>query len=559
MISIDDENYQEFHFLSTCYGEGITDEKIYSLFVTKVLSELQPPVKIAISKLNKHILEQYGIEIPPTFIKEILINMGKAHNEVLIKKDYLILDTIPEFIIDSTKKQQELLDADSSLIFNEFKYHIYITKNINIDYEEFNIAFVIYCKLILKQEYIHTNVSSVMTEWIFLVYHRNKETDLVKALDRMIYSWLLYTYYYSIKRSKRKLYGFQIVFDTNVIAYLLNINGNERKYYVEYLLNNMKTNNCSVIINSFTIKELNKLLDADDALLIKIFKNEYPEILRQIRLNPEEYFKSLFSSYGIKTDIRQIKEIEPNNKKYSDIFNELRKFKEYNKKYNISDYSVLHDIMLVNSFGDIHKVTNIYSDKKLIGTCDNQLYNWFSKYLKREYNSDFSYLLSLDKLNLIFWIETDKASSSVFLSNTWMYVTEMLGYFKNKTVDEYFKKLRDKYYQNPSIPDNWRSLYVLIENAIDGNIDEINEDDLEKALDVINTNAIKENKQLQDEVANLKAELAIIKAEKNKRAEEEETPINNNVEKQKTIDDYSLFELIRIIIKKIFSFFKIKL
>jgi len=557
MISIDNENYREFHFLSTCYGEGITDDKVYTLFVTKVLSEFQPPVNIAISNLSKHILEKYGIEIPPTFIKEILFNIGKAHNEVLVKKDNLLLATIPEFIIDSTKKQQEILDADSSLIFEEFKYHIYITKNINIGFKEFNTAFTIYCKLILKQEYIHTNVSSVMTEWIFWVYHRNKKNDLVKALDRMIYSWLLYTYYYSIKRSNKKLYGFQIVFDTNVIAYLLNINGNERKNYVEYLLEKMKINNCSVVINSSTIKELNNLLDADDLLLIKIFKNECPEIVKQIRFNPDEYFKNFFSNYGIKADIKQIKEIDPNNKKYNDIFNDLRKYKGF-KNFNISDYSVLHDIMLVNSFGDIHKVTNIYSDKKLIGTCDNQLYNWFSRYLKREYNSDFSYLLSLDKLNLIFWIETDKASSSNFLSNTWMYVIETLGYFKNSTVDEYFKKLRDKYYQNPFIPDNWRSLYVLIENAIDGDIDEINEDDLERALDIININAIKENKQLQDEVTNLKAELDEIKAEKKKKAKEEETPLNNNIEKQKTIDDYSLLELIRFVIKKIFAFFRIR-
>jgi hypothetical protein len=556
MIPIDNESYREFHFLSTCYGEGITDEKVYTLFVTKVLSEFQPPVNIAISKLSKHILEKYGIEIPPTFIKEVLLITGKACKEVLVKKDNLVLASMPEFIIDNTKKQQEILDADSSLIFEEFKYHMYITKNVDIDYKEFNTAFTIYCKLILKQEYTHTNVSSVMTEWIFLAYRKNKNNDLVKALDRMIYSWLLYTYYYSIKRSNKKLYGFQIVFDTNVIAYLLNINGNERKYYVEYLLEKMKTNNCSVIVNSSTIKELNSLLDADDLLLIKIFKNEYPEIVRQIRFNPEEYLKSFFSNYGISIDIRQTKEIDPNNKKYSDMFNDLRKYKGF-KKLNISDYSVLHDIILVNSFGDIHKVTNIYADKKLIGTCDNQLYNWFSKYLKREYDSDFSYLLSLDKLNLIFWIETDKANSSSFLSNTWMYVTETLGYFKDSTVDEYFKKLRDKYYQNPSIPDNWRSLYVLIENASDVNIDEINEDDLERALEVININAIKENKQLQDEIVNLKAEITItkIKIEENKKTEAPEVP---NIEKHKTIDDYSLFELIRIIIKKIFSFFRRK-
>jgi len=259
MFSIDDENYQEFHFLSSCYGEGITDEKIYSLFVTKVISELQTPISISISNLGKHILNRYGIEIPPTFIKEILINMSRLQKDVFFKKDTLSLKVIPSFIIDCTKEQQEKLDYDSSLIFNEFNRHLNITKNIKINIRDFNLAFMVYCKMILKQEFVHTNTSKIMTDWIYLAYYKKDNSDLVRALDRMIYSWLLYTYYYSIKRSQKKLYGFQIVFDTNVIAYLLNINGNERKYYVEYLLNKIKANNCTIIINSFTIKELNNL------------------------------------------------------------------------------------------------------------------------------------------------------------------------------------------------------------------------------------------------------------------------------------------------------------
>jgi hypothetical protein len=555
MYSIKDDNYREFHFLSTCYGEGITDEKVYTLFMIKVISELQPPISIAISNLCKHILKKYGVEIPPTFVKDILSNISKANKEIVFKKDNLYLKYMPESIVNSTKEQQEKLDLDSTLIFEEFKYHLYISKNVNLTFNEFNGAFAIYCKLILKQEFVHTNVSSIMTEWIYMVYRKRKNIDLIKALDRMIYSWLLYTYYYSFKRMRKKLYGFQIVFDTNVIGYLLNINGTERKQYVEYLLDKMKANNCSVLINNFTIKELKNLLNAEDILLIKYFKNEYPEVVKQLRLNPEEYLKSLFHHYGINTNIRQIKDINPNEKKYNDLIIDLRKYKLL-KKATISDYSILHDIMLVNSFGNIHKINNIYTEKKLIGTCDNALYNWFSKYMKREYDSDFSHLLLLEKLNLIFWIESDKANSSEFLSNTWMYVTEMLGYFKNNTVDEYFKKIYERYCQNPYIPDNWRSLYILIENVVEGNIEDIDEDGFEKALDAINVNAINENIKLKDEITYLETELIKVKNEKNKVIEVEREISTHEEDKHKAIDEHSIFELIKLIIKRIINYFR---
>jgi hypothetical protein len=557
MISIDNQNYQEFHFLSTFYREGITDIKIYTLFLTKVLSELQPPVNITISELGIFILKKHGIEIPPTFIKEILTNMSKIYKEIVLKKDKLNMNIIPELIINDTREQQKKLDSDTSLIYNEFKYYMYTKRNSNIGIIEFNTAFSVYCKLILKQEYTHTTISSVMTEWIFQIYHWKKNLDLVEALDRMIYSWLIYTYYYSIKRSHKKLYGFQIVFDTNIITNLLNINRDERKNYVEYLLTKIKINNCSVVINSFTIKELNKLLNTDD-LLIKLFRNEFPGIIKQIRLNPEEYFKNLFlEKYGIRTIFKQVGDITSNDNKYMEIINDLRKYKSL-KNPTISDYSVLHDIMLVHSFGDLHKITNIYSDKRLIGTCDNQLYNWFGKYLKHNYNSDFSYLLSLNKLNLIFWIETDKANTSNFLSNTWMYVTEVIGYFKNRRVDDYFKKLRDEYYKLPHVPENWRSLYILIENEMGEKIDEINEDDIDKALGKINIHAINENEELRDEIKFLLTELDKIKSDEKNKSDKEEVVVINNVEKQKSINDYSLLELVKIIIKKILNIFKIK-
>jgi rRNA-processing protein FCF1 len=170
-----------------------------------------------------------------------------------------------------------------------------------------------------------------MTEWINVNYRTKKNPDLLKALDRMVYSWLLYYYYYSIKRSHKKLYGFQIVLDTNIIGYLLNINGNERKYYVEYLLEKMKSNNCSVVLNNFTIRELNNLLSSDDLYLIKLYRSENIEDVKQIKYNSYDYFKALFTKYGLNLLIKESKEISLNEKKYKDLTNDLRKYKELKK------------------------------------------------------------------------------------------------------------------------------------------------------------------------------------------------------------------------------------
>lgn len=204
-------------------------------------------------------------------------------------------------------------------------------KRIDINYNDFSTAFLVYCRIIMKQEYIHSNISSAMTEWINVNYRTKKNPDLLKALDRMVYSWLLYYYYYSIKRSHKKLYGFQIVLDTNIIGYLLNINGNERKYYVEYLLEKMKSNNCSVVLNNFTIRELNNLLSSDDLYLIKLYRSENIEDVKQIKYNSYDYFKALFTKYGLNLLIKESKEISLNEKKYKDLTNDLRKYKELKK------------------------------------------------------------------------------------------------------------------------------------------------------------------------------------------------------------------------------------
>jgi hypothetical protein len=129
--------------------------------------------------------------------------------------------------------------------------------------------------------------------------------------------------------------------------------------------------------------------------------------------------------------------------------------------------------------------------------------------------------------------------------------------FKKIAVDEYFKKVREGYSKNGNIPINWRSLYLLIDNVIEKDADDIDIDDLEQALDAINSTAIMENQTLKDEMVELKDEIVKLKAviSEQKRGNISQTSIINITEQSKKIEDYSFVELILLIIKKIISIF----
>jgi hypothetical protein len=148
--------------------------------------------------------------------------------------------------------------------------------------------------------------------------------------------------------------------------------------------------------------------------------------------------------------------------------------------------------------------------------------------MKREYDSDYANLISLETLSLIFWIETDKADTSSFLSDTWMYVTDSITYFNKTSVDEYFKKVRDKYYSSQIIPENWRSLYILLQEVIgqEKNIDDIDEDEFENAIDKINITIFDENSKLRSEVTELQYEIKCLDDEIKKSIN---TKIENNI------------------------------
>ena len=369
----------------------------------------------------------------------------------------------------------------------------------------------------------------------------------------MIYSWLVYRYFYSVRRTKKKLYGFSITFDTNMLVYLLGINGRERKNYVDYLLSKMQQNNCTVRVNEFTFHELRELIRTEPNVSIKMFNRNEPKTREQVYYNTKDYFTQLLKGYSLALEYQAPKALSKESGYYRDLLSSLKEYKSL-KRPVLSDDSLFHDIMLVHSANTLHKINNIYDEKRLTATCDGVLANWLSGYLSREFNSDYSLALTLEKINLIFWIESDKARASDFLGNTWMFVSESIPYFTKYPVDEFFKHVKQQYESKMIYPVNWRSPYVLVRSRIGSgtSVEDITEDQLEAALDGINAEAIEANIQMAHEIDSLKKEIASLK-------EKPVSFVTVNIAQPsapKSIEEMSIFEVMVFIIKKLFRILK---
>ena len=221
------------------------------------------------------------------------------------------------------------------------------------------------------------------------------------------------------------------------------------------------------------------------------------------------------------------------------------------KGNSTSRESAEHDIKLIHSTGELKKISNIYIAKKLIATSDSILTRWFSSYMKRKYDSDYINLLTLYKINLIFWIESDKCISSEFLMNTWMSVSDSIAYFKNQHINRFFETLSEKYKQNNIPPENWRSVYLLLKDNLPTDR-EPTEDDLLLALDKISSIDAEENYELLQKVKDTNEEVIELKKEIERLKLEPRTQVIIQ-EKEKSIDDFGLLQIFFALIKKLFS------
>jgi|GEM_PF-1604550 len=543
-------DFLEYYFLSSCYEQGVSEEIVYKLFLEKVIADYtyeRFPCSIAISSFQKYIIEKYKIEIPPTFIKSLLLRIDGYDTEFKLKRETVTFIREP---IDLQKKytfQQKSLDDDTRRIYERFNLYLRYNGLDEISYKVFYETISIYFSKVTNVDVKEdTELSKILILWITGIYKGTDSSGIQQCLDKFIYSWLLFSYFYSVKRSKKRLHGNTIVFDTNLIVYLFGINGKERQFFVEYLIEKLKQNKCLIQINDFSIRELKSLLSSKENPDILIFRKDNPELFKQLLLNTEEYLIANFKKkYEIDVIINS-KITLPNDDKYLDLVSNLRSFKGSPTTHESAE----HDIKLIFSTGELKKISNLYGSKKLIATSDSILTKWFASYMKRIYGSDYINLLTLYKINLIFWIESDKCISSDFLMNTWMSVSDSIAFFKNQHINRFFETLNEKYNQKNIPPENWRSVYLLLKENLPTDR-EPNEDDLLLALNKISTSAAEENFELSQQVKSTAEKLKELEKEI-QRLRLEPKPQIIIQEKEKNLDDYGIGQIILALIKKIF-------
>lgn len=542
-------NFLEYFFLSSCYEQGVSEKTVYKLFIEKVIADYpypKFPFEISISSFQKYIVEKYKIEIPPTFIKSLIKTIDENKSNLFVRRENIALIKSPISLQEKYSNQQKSLDENTRKIFEKFNNFLAFNGQNRITYKEFYDTLSIYFSRVTNINPMEeTELSKLLILWIKDIYRNTNDFEIQGLFDKLIYSWLLFSYFYSVKRSKKKLAGNIIVFDTNLIVYLLGINGKERQFFVEYLVGKLKQNNCSIQINDFTIREFRGLLSSIDNMEILLYKRNNPEIYQQLLLNTEEYLiTNIKLKYNIDVSINS-KAFLPNNDKFLDLVSSLRSF----KGNFTSRESAEHDIKLIHSTGELKKISNIYTAKKLIATSDSNLTRWFSSYMKREYDSDYINLLTLYKINLIFWIESDKCISSEFLMNTWMSVSDSISYFKNQHINRFFETLSEKYKQNNIPPENWRSVYLLLKDNLPTDR-EPTEDDLLLALDKISSIDAEENYELLQKVKDTNEEVIELKKEIEKLKQDPKTQV---IIQEKSLDDYDLGQIIWFLLKKLFS------
>ena len=141
-------DFAEFYFLTGCYSEGVDETKVYTLLLTKVISNFTPPVNYSVSEMVQLIQDKYRIEVPPTFVKSIIKGMQGTREELYIRNDTITIIRIPKQIAEQTETLQKEADQETRLIFDQFNKHLVYNDLPPSSYRDFQTAFLIYCNRI---------------------------------------------------------------------------------------------------------------------------------------------------------------------------------------------------------------------------------------------------------------------------------------------------------------------------------------------------------------------------------------------------------------------------
>ena len=559
-----DQEAFEFYFLSNCYSSQVNESRIFGLVVEKVLSSIRSlPYSDNITAFQKLILDKYGIEIPPTFLRSILIRLQKEDSTIEVKRDHLRIVKPLQKIEERTAEEQRHADEDSRLIFCGFNTYLENSKRETIKFTRFNgLLGQYHDRLINNRTGENDDLASVFFEWCARIFKSPNAEELKMALNKVIYSWFIYYYFHSIRRSRKKLQGFTLLLDTNVLVYLLGINGEQPKHYILYFLEKAKANNCKIAILDRTLAELNSLLDYDQKDSIRVFNNSRREVRIQIRANAPGYFSELFLNYSLQLTVDDYRP-KASEANLSQLTSELRSYKFSQKRDSISEHSLNHDICLLDNGKALVKQNSIYSSKLLIVTTDGHLARFMAERNAREFGQPITNVVTLEQANFVFWIETDKATDKGFLGNTWLYVSESIRYFSTNRIDTLYRQFRENYQNEKIVPSEWRSPYLLLENEVaalqQSEMTKEEELDINKIIDKINfyqnediNRLERENRDQKNTIAELRDQLSQSRQDQNPAVV---LQVQNASPPGKPLKGASVFDLLLELFNRIFRFF----
>ena len=546
-------DFNKFYFLTRCYQNNVSEYKVYQAFLLKYLIEYENKIE-KINDLLSDINNHYKIKIPSTIIFNCLSEINKEYPSLLtiLNQEVIKVNSIPQKIIKEYENFSNEYKNDTILIRDSFNIYLANSGLNTLTFSELESILTVARDRILNLA-ITSDINDhtrTFFEWVQLVYKNDDKDDVKNALNKLLFSLLIFSYFSGpSKEEDSKILPMKILLDTNILFYVLGINGKLRKAFAEEFLVFAKENQCTIHVLRPTIEQFKVNFKNSDAFPdIKVYQMYFPTNAFSLTHNTEETIVKFFASHGIKLNVIE-SSIDENITKYENwsvMANNLKDYKTSKnpmKRDRLTYPGIDHDINLLFESRNYSKYDSIYKTYMPIVTSDIMFTNWVSQILRKNFNSEISGVLPLERFTLLLWIEGKLTTNPKFLAKTWGYIANNISFFSSEMQNSIYKLVNSEV--DPSfIDEQYRSRYILIKNKIT-DIDTDNFSDT-NFQDIIN--AVKELSQekiaiLSETVDNLEAKVEKLNIENIKSISETKELKSALQETSDTLEHYKRKEV----------------
>ena len=464
---------RKFYFLTDCFNQQIDHFDVYKNIVKKYITEKGKIAKY-LNDVQNIIKQEYDINIPSKVLSNILYDLKNEFPDYIFYEPkrnipFLKVKNVPQTIIGEYDHFSEEYENDSRFILQEFNKYLINNQYKDIKLSEFeNILTSIEDNFLIKNINLQNTTNKVIhmfLEWVGHIFKDEaKNNNVIEILNKMLVPVLIYTYF-SDENNPEDL-AKPVVLDTNIIIYYLGANGNMRKTYVEEFFSFAKENNITFEITKSTVDQIRSLFkepDRYDNPELAAYCKANPQLQAQLMSDAEIYLNRLFSSKGLSVKFPGIDYSEDENFKeeYDKLCQGLENAKRKKGKY-ISEYSIIHDINIIVYTKAVRNYSNYSQLSRLFLTNDFYLLSWVERINKKNFDSEITPLITLDKYTLLLWVAGKNTSNKKFVGKTWAYVADSFSYFKNLTLNEVLRRYNEVENNSPLLVDSYISPYVLL-------------------------------------------------------------------------------------------------